>query len=179
MPNNEWVWYSHVGSYVYGPVLSNYIITDIFWHFEIGCFEGIVLLHVLLVCVCLGTSEEITMYTWCSDGKSFEFAVLNVTGLDIPFQSVDFDIVHLCRETALAEMGIAVRKGETVGVFQPKKVTVTWGCDAYFFFTNSHVPNRHLILSISMRIPWCQNVSSIMSRRGPQSQLHLGHLRCL
>lgn len=27
------------------------------------------------------------------------------------------------RETALAEMGIAVRKGETVGVFQPKKVT--------------------------------------------------------
>ena len=26
------------------------------------------------------------------------------------------------RESALAEMGIAVRKGETVGVFQPKKV---------------------------------------------------------
>ena len=29
------------------------------------------------------------------------------------------------RETALAEMGIAVRKGETVGVFQPKKVSGT------------------------------------------------------
>ena len=30
-----------------------------------------------------------------------------------------------CRESALAEMGIAVRKGETVGVFQPKKVNST------------------------------------------------------
>ena len=28
----------------------------------------------------------------------------------------------LYRESALAEMGIAVHKGETVGVFQPKKV---------------------------------------------------------
>ena len=32
------------------------------------------------------------------------------------------DFVCTSRESALAEMGIAVRKGETVGVFQPKKV---------------------------------------------------------
>ena len=32
-------------------------------------------------------------------------------------------IFPLYRESALAEMGIAIHKGETVGVFQPMKVS--------------------------------------------------------
>ena len=40
---------------------------------------------------------------------------------NVVYKYLQFVSTH--RESALAEMGIAVHKGETVGVFQPKKVS--------------------------------------------------------